>query len=173
MLRRAFPTLLAGAVLTLALACGTGESRRSDAALAPTFSSADAAVTAVLDALAAKDLAGLQALALSEQQFRAVVWPELPSSRPDVNLPFEYAWGTLHQNSRANLAMTVREHGGRRYRLQRVDPGQDSTKYRTFAVHRNVAVVVTDEDGKERRLHLFGSMLERGQGWKIFSYVVD
>jgi hypothetical protein len=36
-----------------------------------------------------------------------------------------------------------------------------------------VAVVITDEDGKEQRLHLFGSMLEQGQGWKIFSYVVD
>ncbi|CAN5818679.1 hypothetical protein BH24ACI5_BH24ACI5_24390 [soil metagenome] len=86
---------------------------------------------------------------------------------------FEYAWGTLNQNSRANLAMTVREHGGRRYLLRRVDLGRDPTQYKTFAVHRDVAVVITDEDGKEQRLHLFGSMLEQGQGWKIFSYVVD
>jgi hypothetical protein len=160
-------------VLVSGIGCGTGAARQGGAALGDTFESPERAASALLEALAAKDVGRLRTLALSEREFRAVIWPELPSSRPDVNLPVDYAWGTLHQNSTASLAMTLREHGGRQYRFRRVDLGQKVSRYATFDVHRDVAILVEDPTGGERRLDLFGSLLEHEGRWKIFSYVVD
>lgn len=130
-------------------------------------------VTDMLDALARRDSHRLQQLAVSEQEFRSTVWPELPSSRPEVNLPVEYAWGTLQQNSRTSLAVTLREHGGRRYSLARVEPGDAVTRYHTFTVHREPVVWIRDDAGREHRLDLFGALLQRDGRWKIFSYVRD
>lgn len=158
-------------VLAAAAACNAGASRR--APLAHTFESPSALVGTMLDAVERHDSQRLQQLAVSEEEFRAVIWPELPSSRPQVNLPVEYAWGTLYQNSRTSLAVTLREHGGRRFSLVRVDLGEVSTHYATFAVHREPTVVVRDESGREHRLDLFGALLERDGRWKIFSYVRD
>jgi hypothetical protein len=142
-------------------------------ALAHTFSSEDALAERVLGALAARDITALQALPLSEGEFRDVVWPELPASRPDANVPLDYAWRTLAQNSRGHLAKTVHEHGGRRYRLLRVQFDGGSTSFRSFTVHRRARLVVRDAEGRERQLRLFGSVLERDHEFKLFSYVSE
>ncbi len=142
-------------------------------ALAHTFSSEDALAERVLGALAARDITALQALPLSEGEFRRVVWPELPASRQEANVPLDYAWRTLDQNSRGHLAETVHEHGGRRYHLVRVQFDGGSTPYRSFTVHRRARVVVRDATGEEHHLRLFGSVLERGREFKLFSYVAD
>jgi len=135
--------------------------------------SPEAAATAVVNALAAMDLDALRALPLSEHEFRTVVWPELPSSRPEVNLPVEYAWGTLNQNSLASLSSTFGAEAGRVYTVVRVDFKGETTRYSTFAVHREAHVVVRGADGTEQRVALFGSLLERDGQYKIFSYVTD
>lgn len=142
-------------------------------ALAHTFSSEHALADRVLGALAARDIAALQALPLSEREFREAVWPELPSSRPEMNVPVDYAWQTLAQNSLRHLHETMRAHGGRRYRLVDVRFDGDTTRYGAFTVRRRSRVIVRDEHGEERQLRLFGSVLERDGRFKLFSYVAD
>lgn len=171
--QRASRALIAGLVLAMGIACQAGAFSTSGRALAQTFETPEDAASAVLAALAAKDVGRLQSLAVSEGEFSATIWPELPSSRPEVNLPLPYAWGTLQQNSQAGLAMTLDAHAGRRYRLQRVEAGPTVTRYASFVIHRDVVVVVEDPAGAWQRLRLFGSLLEQGGRWKIFSYVVD
>jgi hypothetical protein len=150
-------------------ACGS----QARVPLSDTFDSKEAAVRAVLDGIAARDSDRLLSLAIERHEFRQVVWPELPSSRPEVNLPVDFAWGQLHQNSRSQLAYTLAEHGGRRYSLVAVRFRGASTRHATFTVHRETEVEVRDPSGATRTLGLFGSMLERDGQWKVFSYVVD
>lgn len=157
-------TLLAGA---LAAGCARPP------ALSQTFSSEAALAERILGALAARDIAALQALPLSEDEFRDVVWPELPASRPEARVPLDYAWRTLAQNSRGHLHEAVHEHGGRRYRLLRVRFDGGSTPYGSFTVHRRARVVVRDAAGGERQLRLFGSVLEHDRRFKLFSFVAD
>lgn len=169
--RRVLPAIL---LLGLGLT-GSACRARADGAtvLAQTFESPEAAAVAVTQALARRDRETLRGLALSEPEFRTVVWPELPSSRPDVNLPVAYAWGTLNQTSLASLAATLAAHGGRRYTVARVEFAGGTTRYASFAVHRKARLIVRGEDGTEQRLTLFGSLLERDGRFKIFSYVTD
>ena len=139
--------------------------------LANTQNSPAALAAAVLDALAANDRMRLEALALNETEFRDHVWPRLPASREERNLPFSYVWGDLRQKSRESLTKTLHEHGGRRYKLVDVIFNGE-TGYGDFVVHRDAAFVVTDAAG-ERPIRVSGSMIEQDGGWKVFSYVVD
>lgn len=169
---RALPALV---LLSLCLPLATCGARvnADDARLTGTFESPAAAAAAVVAALADKNGEALRGLALSDHEFRTVVWPELPSSRPEVNLPVEYAWGTLHQTSLASLGAILGAHGGRRYAVLRVEFAGPTTQYSSFAVHRDARVIVRSADGAEHRLALFGSILERNGRFKIFSYVTD
>lgn len=163
MTRRALLTLMLW--LPLTAACGRVPP------LDHTHPSADAAVRAVLDALAARDTVALEALVLSEQEFKDHVWPHLPAARPERNLPFSYVWGDLHQKSQQSLSRTVRELGGRRLRLERVSFSGE-TAYPGATVHRQAVATVTDEKGYTADVRVCGSLIEQDGRWKVFSYVV-
>lgn len=156
--------------LLLAASTMTGCSRVPP--LAHTHPSADAAMTAVLTALAARDRTALDALALSEQEFKDHVWPDLPSARPERNMPFSYVWGDLRQKSQASLGRTLQQYGGKRFTLARVSFSGE-TKYSRAVVHREATVTVRDEQGYTVDLRVCGALIEQNGGWKVFSYVVD
>lgn len=160
----------AGLLALTAIAACASDARTP---LSRTFDSPERAAGAVLGGIAARNPDVLLDLALDEHEFRRVVWPELPSSRPEVGLPVEYAWGRLHRNSRAQLSLTLAEHGGRRYELVAVHYRGGTTRYSTYAVHRDTELVVRDSSGTVRTVRLFGSLIERNGRWKVFSYVVD
>ena len=146
---------------------------RAPALVTGTLPSPEALAAAVLDALASRDDARLRALALSEAEFRARIWPELPASRPERNLTADYVWRDLAQKSEASLRILMARLGGQRLTLRAVHVGGETTPYATFAVSRNTELVVADEDGAEQRIRVFGSILRVDGGVKVFSYVVD
>ena len=158
--------LLTAALLCLSLAACARPIPNSQA-------SVDALAQAVLDAVAARDEAALRRLALDEQEFREHVWPELPASRPERNMPFSYVWTDLRTKSDAGLSGVLLSHGGRTYTLDRIRFGGSTTQYRTFVVHRESAIEVHDGDGRRETLQLFGSVIEKDGRFKVFSYVVD
>jgi hypothetical protein len=136
------------------------------------YSSAESLAVAVLDALARKDVAKLEALALNEQEFRDHVWPDLPAARPERNLPFSYVWGDLRQKSRGSLMATLEERGGQRYELHRVTFAGE-TSYPHYTVHRQATFHVRDGTGAVTAIRVCGSMIEKEGAWMLFSYVVD
>ena len=163
----------AAAYLAFGGGCGAPPQAGDPSPLQWTFESPEQVAEAVLDALAARDVERLEALALSEIEFRTVVWPELPSSRPERGLPFEYVWGDLHQKSSNELRRLIAREAGRRYDLLAVEFDGESTTYDTYTVHRESRLVVRGEDGTNEQVRLFGSILERSGAYKLFSYVVD
>jgi hypothetical protein len=140
--------------------------------LGDTYRTPEGLATAVLQALADADRERLDALALSEQEFRDHVWPELPAARPERNLPFSYVWGDLRQKSQLGLSATLKDIEGRRYVLERVTFSGE-TSYPHFRVHRDATFHVRDVSGAESTLRVCGSMIEKAGEWKIFSYVID
>ena len=154
--------------LGLAAAAGCG----SAPPLANAQPSADVLATALLDALARADRPRLEALALTAQEFRDHVWPDLPAARPERNLPFSYVWGDLHQKSNLRLSETLEQHGGKRYQLRGTRFGGE-TRYKNYLVHRGSTLDVVDAAGTAISLAVCGSFLEKDGVWKVFSYVVD
>jgi hypothetical protein len=170
-LRRTLHLCVAGAGVCLLVvfpsACGP-----APPPLANTHESATAVARAVLDALEHRDLARLQALALSEQEFRRHVWPGLPASREERNLPFSYVWGDLRQKSESSLRATLARHGGRRHELMEVVFGGESD-YGEFRVHRAAMFRLGDPLPEQSEQRMIGSMIEMDGAWKVFSYVAD
>jgi hypothetical protein len=152
-------------MLIATIACG-------GPALSETRESAAAVAQAVLDAVATRDERVLRALSLDEREFREAVWPELPASRPERNVPFGYAWTDLRTKSNAGLGMMLEAHGGRAYQLEQV-AFRSTTQYQTFVVHRDAVLTVRDLAGQRHDLRLFGSVIETNRRFKEISYVVD
>lgn len=160
--------------VSLLVACSTPPAPTQPAVpLTNTFASVEDLTRAVLEGLRARDLPRLRELALSEAEFRVHVWPELPTSRPERNVPFDYAWGQLAQRSSDALTQTVARYGGRSLALVRVSFTGETTRYATFSVRRDSEVVAADETGREWILRLFGSVLVKDGRHKLFSYVAD
>lgn len=166
--------LIVAAVAYAMAACSTpSEPTRSAAPLAHTFESPDALGRAVVDALTNGDLALLRSMALSEGEFRDHVWPELPVSRPERNVPFDYAWGQMKQRSDASLSETVGRYGGRPLRFVSTRFTGDTTAYQSFSVMRASEIVATDAEGRDLVLRLYGSAMLKDGRYKLYSFVVD
>lgn len=169
MTRKVLRTLLA--VLAVATMGTAGCSRVPP--LANTENGADALMTQVLDALAARDRARLEALAIDETEFRDHVWKLLPASRPERNLPMSYVWGDLHQKSQASLSRTLAGLGGRRATLVAVAFDGAPRPYGPLVIHEGTRLTVRMADGAEQEIRVCGSLAEKDGRWKVFSYVVD
>jgi hypothetical protein len=167
--RRAIPGLFLLSLLVGAAACGRGD---GPIPLNPGYESKDAAVTAFLQALAARDRDTLAAQVVSQSEFLKHIWPALPASRPDVGMPPERAWADQAQRNANFLAQTMGEHGGKRYELVAASFDGPSTTYGGFTIHPKTTLDIRDEFGV-REVRLFGSMIESGGRWKIYSFVVD
>jgi hypothetical protein len=165
--------LILAAVIATAACSAPSEPTRAVTPLSNTFDSSEALARAVLAALEQRDLDGLRALQLSETEYREHVWPELPVSRPERNVPFDYAWGQLKQRSDGSLQDIFARYAGRRLALVSTRFTGETTKYTTFAVMRESEVVARDDTGRDLILRLYGSAMVKDGRYKMFSYVVD
>jgi hypothetical protein len=165
--------LVVTAVLATAACSGPAEPTRAPAPLTHTFASPEALARAVLTALERKDLEGLSALPLSETEYREYVWPELPVSRPERNVPFDYSWRQMKQRSDGSLQQTIARYAGRRLDLVEARFTGETTHYASFRVMRDSEIIARDASGRDLVVRLYGSAMVRDGRYKMFSYVVD
>jgi hypothetical protein len=166
-------------VSLLSLLVGLGATLACDRAPAPlpplgnTFASLDDLGAEVVRRVAANDAAGLGSLALTETEFKAHVWPYLPVSRPERNVPFDYVWSQQQQRSQGFLAETMARHGGRAYAFLGLRFAGVASEYGPVKVHRDSVLHVRTPEGDETDVRLFGSALEHAGRFKVYSFVVD
>lgn len=140
--------------------------------LSNSYADRDDAVRAFLRHLEADNQDALAAAAVTESEFLKSIWPALPASRPEVGMPAERAWTEQAFKNQAHLAQLISEHGRRRYELIRTTFSAPPTEYSGFTIHPETHLEVRD-GSKTVTLRLFGSMIESGGRWKIYSFVVD
>jgi hypothetical protein len=165
--------VITAAVVATAACSAPAEPTRNPPPLTSTFESPEALARAVLAALERRDLDALRALPLSETEYREHVWPELPVSRPERNVPFDYSWGQMKQRSDGSLQQTFARYAGKRLTLVRARFTGDTTQYGSFSVMRESEIIATDESGRDVILRLYGSAMVKDRRYKMFSYVVD
>lgn len=178
-----FAAAALGLLLTASCAGGPAAEARADADLPPdaappapfagSSATPEAAARLALERIAAGDRDGLLGSALTEAEFREVVYPELPASRPERNTSADYLWRGLRQKSENALAFTLDRHAGAPPELLAVDFLGETTDYGSYRVHRKTALTVRAPEGGKTVLRVFGSMIERAGRYKIFSFVTD
>lgn len=157
---------LIGLIALLSASCNT-------APLPNSHKSADALSRAVLTAIEKRDADALHGLALNKEEFTEHVWPELPAARPERNLSSSFVWGDLNQKSNIALRDTLAAHGGKKYEFIGLRFLGETTAYGSYRVHRESELTVKDAEGNERQVRMFGSVIEKGGRYKVFSYVID
>lgn len=124
----------------------------------------------LLIALEKKDTAALIGMMITEKEFKELLWWEFPASRPETNIPIEFAWDNHARNSSKGLRMALRDFGGKKlfYVSHRFEEGED--KYQSFIIHPKTRVTVADTTGKEIEMKVFGSVVEMNGRYKLLSY---
>lgn len=124
----------------------------------------------LLEALEKKDTAALVGMMISEKEFKEWLWWEFPASRPETNIPVDFAWENHARNSSKGLRKALRDYGGKKffYVSHRFEEGED--KYQSFIIHTKTRVTVADTSGKELELKVFGSVVEMNGRYKLLSY---
>ena len=108
-------------------------------------------------------------LCVSEAEFRVILWPEFPQSRPATGLRWDDAWPVLRGRLNGGSISASREHGSRVWTLLRVEQTAATTEYRNFKLHPGFVIVARDDEGQERRFDWIRSVAERKGRFKIYS----
>ena len=124
----------------------------------------------VLAALTREDTATLERVRLSQEQHNAVVWPELPASRPEVNYPVDFAWENIELRNRRALGRLLLGFEGREATLQSVACRGERQSFETFYVETDCWVTFDLGSSGRFEAQLFKDVLVREGGFKIFRY---
>jgi hypothetical protein len=152
-----------GLVTCLALACGRG-----DDALSHSKGSPEELVEAVLAALEARDRAALEALLVTREEHRDLLWDELPER---TYMSFEVARELNERNTRDGLTQALDRYGGQEFELIEIEFTDPPEVYETFTWHFGPRVRVRRvSDGREGELPILDVVLERNGRWKLMNF---
>ena len=111
----------------------------------------------------------LFSLAVREDEFRDILWPEFPQSRPATGITWQDAWLFLYGRNHQGSAQAVRDYGGHVYQFVRFDRYDSTMHYKNFNLHRGLILVAKDDEGNVREFHWMRSAVERKGRFKIYS----
>jgi hypothetical protein len=133
------------------------------------FRSRDALVDAFVARLAARDTAGLLALALTKREFAWIYYPTNPIGLPPYDLGAGLMWFQLDGNSRKGLIHALDERGGRD--LHVVGYACESTDTEgENRVHNRCALRKLQAPGDTVPEVLFGGIIERRGRFKLIGF---
>ena len=131
--------------------------------------SLEALARAVCGAFHAESVDSMLALCVNSREFREILWPEFPQSRPATGLRWDDAWQTLYGRLNGGSVSSVREYGGHVYTLVRIERTAATVPYRNFKLLNGVTLVLEDDEGQVKRLSWIRSIAERKGRFKIYS----
>lgn len=110
----------------------------------------------------------LMALSLRSDEFRVILWPEFPASRPATGLRWDDAWQILWGHLNGGSVSAVREAEGHDYTLVEVHKAR-TREYRNFRLHEGITVTARDNQGTLRSFSFIRAIAERKGRFRIYS----
>lgn len=131
--------------------------------------SLEALGAAVCKALHSAKAESLLALCVTEQEFRVILWPEFPQSRPATGLRAEDAWAVLYGRLNGGSVAASRDLSGHVYTFVGIERTGDTKVYRNFKLHNGITIVAKDDTGAIQRFTFIRSIAERKGRFKLYS----
>jgi hypothetical protein len=175
--RRMAGTALPPAVWLIALlltcsACSGMQSIRKTQADSP-MAAMEHLARSVLRGIENHDYQGLLDLAVTEEEYRSIIWPALPlSSQPGWQDNYDFVWNQHRSRSLHGLRRVLEHYGGRRFELLEVRCKKGMQDYGPYQVYRDAWLLVRNESGLQSEVNLFGSITRIGERYKIMSYTI-
>jgi hypothetical protein len=133
----------------------------------------DGLLRTVEQAIAERDSIRLQALLVTPEEFRDILFPAFPAAHPPINADFETVWVLQAGDSQRGLRHLLHDYGGRQVRILSVrfeKPGQD---FVNFVLDETSRVDLEVDGAHESGVRLFGSVFHIGDQYKILTYPDD
>lgn len=134
--------------------------------------SLDALGRRFLDALATSDRGELRSIAITKEEFERNVWPKLPASEPGSNLTPDWVWNQYAAKNEASFKILLSRYGGRKLDYAGLEFRGETRDYGDFLLHMESVLRIVDH-GEEKKVRLFGSVIEEAGQYKIYGFVVD
>lgn len=123
---------------------------------------------AVCHALHTNSADSMLALCVKSDEFRVILWPEFPQSRPATGLRWDDAWVILWGRLNGGSVSSVREYEGRYREFIRLEYAK-VVPYRNFRLYNSITITTKTDEGKIEELTFIRSIAERKGRFKIYS----
>lgn len=165
---RGSAVLLCVGLLLSALVAGCGEDLDARSGMVNSFPSAESSTQAVLDALAANDREAVQALLLTDEEHRTLLWDQLPERN---YFSFEYVADLKAHSNEEGVQEALASYGGQQFEVVSIEFEKGVEEYEGFRLHRGAKLTVRRvSDGREGEIDLVDVFVERNGGWKPMNY---
>jgi hypothetical protein len=127
---------------------------------------------AVCRALHRRSTDSLMALCVTDREFRDILWPEFPNSRPASGIEWQDAWFILQGRLHGGTVSAIGDWGGHYYAFLRWEqaPHPDTlVRFKNFKLHNHMVLVARDDQGEVQRFRWLRSIAERKGVYKIYS----
>lgn len=101
-------------------------------------------------------------------EFRVILWPEFPQSRPATGLRWDDAWVILWGRLNGGSVSAVREHEDHVWEFQKLEYTK-KVPYRNFALYNGVRVTAKSDEGRIETFTFVRSIAERKGRFKVYS----
>ena len=163
----AFFSLLS--LIAVVVLAGYGESLEAKSGLENPWPSDSAAIQAALDAVQVEDRETLEAMLLTRDEHRRMVWDSLPEKN---YFSFDYVRLLNEKNSKKAITRALERYGGQDLELIDVEYEKGTETYGDVTLHRGAKIRVRrGSDGEEGEIALVDVLFERNGGWKLMNYV--
>jgi hypothetical protein len=132
--------------------------------------SADELAMWILDALGSGDREQLKGLQVTPKEFREILWPEFPESRPITRLEAKDSWFFLERTSLAGIHQGLAEYGGSPLEYERVTYEVGYAQYTNFALYHGARIHARRPSGEMIVLGFADSFVECRGTWKVYTY---
>ncbi len=132
--------------------------------------SAESLARAILSYLNTGDMKGLNDLRITYDEFRDILWPEFPQSRPVTNIRANHAYDNLWRTcaSGINRGLTEWDHAGLEFESLSIDGGY--TPYPNFRLFREVRIIARTPAEQLVRVSFAHTWAEKDGVWKVYLY---
>jgi len=124
----------------------------------------------VLDCLNRDDYHGLRGVQIAFEEFRDILWPEFPQSRPATGVSADEAWGVLLRSSIAGANRAVGEWAGQDLTFDSLSFTQGWTPYTNFNLYLGVRIHARTAARDLVEVKYADGFVERNGQWKVYMY---
>ena len=108
------------------------------------------------------------ALCVKSDEFRAILWPEFPQSRPATGLRWDDAWVILWARLNGGSVSAVRDFAGHYREFIKLEYAAIAP-YKNFLLYNGITVTAKNDEGQIEKFTFIRSIAERKGRFKIYS----
>ncbi len=159
---RCYLSYVATAVLLFS-SCLIGCERR---AWENSLDSPDQIGLAVVDALNKKDIEKLNELRVQREEYLSWIFPVLPKS----GFPPDFAWSNLNKKCHVGMKRWINRYGGLNLSFVKIQFDKPTQSYDGFQALRGTVLTLKNPEGQKLNLKILGSVVMKGNRYKLLSY---